>query len=100
MSDAPNSLEQVVEALDLDALPIEEQEQILLDLNGLIFRGSLVRLYETMDGATRDAFTKLLESDATPEELEAFLKEKVPEAERAVEGAVQDLVSDILEVTK
>lgn len=94
------SFEQIAEALDLDSLPIDEQEQIMLDLNGLIFRGSLVRLYEQMDGATRDSFTKLLESDASPDELQAFLKDKVPGAESAVRSAVQDLVDDILAVTK
>ena len=59
-----SNLTQVMDALDLNALLAEEQEALLLDLNSLIFRGSMVRLIERMDEGSREEFAKLMESDA------------------------------------
>lgn len=98
MTDA-TMLEKIVTALDLNSLPLNEQEEIMSKLGELIFRGTLVRLYERMDENTRAEFTALLEREATPEEVDAFLKEKVPDSEAAAKEAVADLTNDILAVT-
>lgn len=93
------NLSQVMDALDLSVLPPEEQEALLLDLNSLIFRGSMVRLIERMDEASRDEFAKLMESDADEATVEAFLRERVPDADLAVMETVQEIRDDILAVT-
>lgn len=92
-------LEKIVSALDLNSLPLKQQEEVMSKLGELIFRGTLVRLYERMDEATRVEFSALLEREATPEEVDTFLKEKVPDSEAAAKEAVDELASDILSVT-
>lgn len=89
----------ILEALDIASLPPEEQEEILLDLNSLIFRGTLLRLIERMDDATRDEFTKLMETDADEDQIEAFLTERVPDADSAVRDTVKELTDDIVAAT-
>jgi hypothetical protein len=96
---SPTSLEEITRALNMDELPAEEQEKILLDLNALIFRGSIMRMLEQMDQQTRDEFNALAESDASEEQLKAFLDEKVPNADQAVADTIAALTSDILTVT-
>lgn len=91
--------EKMVDALDISALPVEEQEELLLDLNSLIFKSSLVRMMENMDEATREEFSVLMEKNPDEEELEAFLLNRVPNAEESVQEAIETLADDILAVS-
>ncbi|MBP7741295.1 MAG: hypothetical protein KA104_01215 [Candidatus Pacebacteria bacterium] len=91
--------EKLVAALDISALPMKEQEELLLDLNSLIFKSSLVRMIENMDEATREEFSVLLEKNVDEEELQSFLLNRVPGAETAVQEAVETLSDDILAVS-
>lgn len=92
----PNS---ILDALNFTALEQEEQQELLLDLHELIFKSTFLRLLERMDEQTREEFTALLDRDASEEEVQGFLELKVPDADSAVEEAVQELTSDILTLT-
>jgi len=94
-----NPITEVLEALQLSELSPEEQEQILLDINSIIYEGSMVRIIERMDEQTRTDFEALMESDAADEVVEAFLKERVPEADALVAEVVGELAGDILSGT-
>lgn len=89
---------QISDALGLEELSPEEQEEILLDLNALVFKGSLVRLIERMDASARDDFAVLMDRNADEEEVDTFLKERVPNADQAVLDTVEELTNDILAV--
>jgi len=96
MAIAPISL---IDALGMQELLPEEQEEMLLDLNALVWEGALVRMLEQMDAATKDEFEKLLDSEADEEEVETFLAQHVPGAEQAVTDTMKELTDDILAVT-
>lgn len=87
------------DALGLEELLPEEQETILLDLNSLIMKGSLVRLIEMMDEKTKGDFDTLMNGDPSEEEVQAFLEKRVPGADAAVADTVKELTDDILAVT-
>jgi hypothetical protein len=93
------SFEPIIQALNLKQLSKTEQEEILLDLNELLFKGTLVRLLERMDEKTQEEFDALLSSDASEEVVEKFLKKHVPHADAAVEETITELTNDILAVT-
>jgi hypothetical protein len=89
----------LLEALDLGALAPDDQEDIMLTVSDLVFRGSLVRLMERMDEAERDRFAALVAAGVPEGELLDFLK-TVPGAEDVVRETVDELKGDILHVTK
>ncbi|MDB5190378.1 MAG: hypothetical protein JWN49_704 [Parcubacteria group bacterium] len=91
--------EKLLNALDMQGLPVEQQEELLLDLNDMIFKGSLIRLIERMDDQTKDSFNELLETDPEEEVIEAFLAAHVPDADLAVQETLDELTSDILAAT-
>jgi hypothetical protein len=93
------SFESILQAMDFEQLEPTEQEDFLLELNALIFRGSLIRLVEQMDDETREAFNTLVETNPTEELMEQFLMTHVPDADKAVADTVEELTSDILAVT-
>lgn len=91
--------QKLIEALELDESVPGEQDELLTDLNATIFKSALVRMVESMSEATREEFATLMESEASEEELEKFLSEKVPGAEQAIEDAVASIADDILELS-
>jgi hypothetical protein len=88
----------ILDTLALGSLSILEQEKLLLAFNDFIFRGTLLRVITQMDETTRARFSALLADGAPPEAIEAFLKEQVPGADRAVEDTVKSLASDLATV--
>ncbi|KND47298.1 MAG: hypothetical protein AB199_02625 [Parcubacteria bacterium C7867-004] len=90
----------ILEALDIAELPAEEREELLLDLSSLISRGTLVRLIEQMDDTTSEAFSKLMDTNPDEEAVEAFLLERVPNADQAARDALKELTDDIVAATK
>lgn len=98
-SPTTSQISAIMEALDMAELPEAQQEELLLDLNSLIFKGSIIRLMESMDGPTRDSFNALIETDPEPAEVERFLDKKVPGAEAVVQDTIADITSDILAVS-
>jgi len=91
-----NKSKTIMNALDISELAPEEQEEILLDLNTLVFEGTLLRLIEIMDEKTKDDFSTLMDTDPGEEVVTAFLEERVPGAEKAVEETLEEITSDIL----
>jgi hypothetical protein len=91
--------QKLIEALELDESAPGEQDELLTDLNAAIFKSALVRMVESMDEKTREEFATLMENEASEEELEKFLAEKVPGAEQAIEDAVSGIADDILELS-
>lgn len=92
-------LKSITDALDLEALLPEEQEEILLELNSLVFKGSLLRLIERMDEKTKEDFNALMDTEPKEEVVLEFLESRVPEVDKAVTETLEELTSDILAVT-
>ncbi len=80
----------IMSALQLDMMTVPEQEKTLIALSDLVFRGTLLRVVEKMDDKTREEFSTLLEKDASPEEVQTFLMERVPEADQAAGEVLAD----------
>lgn len=96
MNTIPTTL---LEALDIEGLDPEEQEELMLDLHELVFKGALLRMIERMDDATKEDFDTLMVKNPSEEEIQAFLDANVPEADQAVADTLADLTNDILSVT-
>lgn len=87
------------DALGLKELEAEEQEELLLEINDLVFKGFMLRLIERMDDESRDAFKALMEQDPTQEEIQAFFDKNIPGADDAIRETMDDLTNDILAAT-
>lgn len=90
---------QLMDILGIEELELNEQEALLTDLGDLIFKGSMLRILELMEEAVKERFELLMAAEPSDEELEGFLLEYVPGADRAVMETVQELTDDILAVT-
>jgi hypothetical protein len=72
----------LIEELGLENLSKEQQEKILLDMGEIIQQRVMLRIIEELGNENKDEFVKLLEEKKDqPEEIENFIRAKVPEAD-------------------
>ncbi len=74
----------IIDILELDNLPKEEAEEILIRTGTLIYQNVLMRAVEKMTDKDQDDFEKMLDNEAKPEEIFSFLKDKVVDFEKII----------------
>jgi|SRR5581483_3029994 len=94
-----NILDTIANALQLQGLPKEEQETLLLEFSALIFRDALITMLERMDEPTKERFAALANEKVSEDEFKAFLQEHVPDADAIIRHSVDEMVGDILVAT-
>lgn len=87
------------DAFDMQDLPEKEQEDLLLEVGDVVLKGTVLRLIERMDDATRVEFDALLTKKPVDEEVIQFLTERVEGADQVVEEVLAGLRDDILSGT-
>ncbi len=92
-------LDEINAALEIDEMTEKEQEELMLDLGELIFKGTIIGVMEIMDEKTKNEFHKLIDRNATQDELAAFIEDNVPGANEIALETVMNLTDDILAVT-
>lgn len=90
----------MLEVLGLQDLSEEEQQNLLIDMQTLIFKGSVVRMLERMSEEAKNAFNEYLSSNPSEEEMMEYLEKNVPEARDAILDTIADLKNDILATTQ
>mgnify|MGYP001608058121 FL=1 len=75
----------ITDALDLSALPVEEQQEILIRTGTVIYQNVLMRVMEILTEEEQNEFEKLLDNEAKPEKIFSFLKNKVKDLEKIIE---------------
>ncbi len=94
------NIREITEALDLSELPTKEQEEILVDINDLVVKGTIIRILERMDEKNKNDFAEFLNTNPSGEEIANFIDAHVSNADDIVQETITDFASDILAVTK
>lgn len=76
-------------ALGISHLSKEEQDKKLGEVGDLVLRAAMVRILESIPEERREEFLLISERD-NHEELNAFIREHVPDVEKLVEQAVAE----------
>jgi cyclopropane fatty-acyl-phospholipid synthase-like methyltransferase len=73
----PTLRKTIIAAYNLGGLSEAEQNDTIERIGGLIFQSVLIKAMETMDDTMQKAFEKMLDNDASPEELMEYLRTNV-----------------------
>jgi hypothetical protein len=68
---------ELIEALQLDALDVEEQDQIIGELGEIIFREAVSRSIEEMEDKDAEAFSAFMDTGPNEIKMIQYLTEKV-----------------------
>lgn len=77
-------LQKIGEEFGLSTLAPEKQEELLTRIGGIIYKAVLIRALDQMTESEQNEFESMLDQDKNPEELFAFLQEKVPTIEKII----------------
>jgi len=85
----------IMKELGLEKLPQEKQEELLVKMGEVILKKMFLETVEKLDEDGQKHFEKMLENKSTPEEIEEFLKVKIPDYEKILEKIVGDLKEEL-----
>lgn len=92
----------IIDLLGLQNLPEDRKQQLLTQMSQVLQDRLTDRLIETMSKEQRDQFERLLNTDPTTDQIDAFLKAAVPDyVELAMDEVVKfkkELVSEVATV--
>jgi hypothetical protein len=91
----------LVKEMEIDKLPKEEQEKVLLELGDIIQQRILLRVVEEFPEDKKEQLLKLTESkDASPEQFNEFVEKNLPNIEEIVSDEVEKYKKEMLDFTK
>jgi len=90
----------IIEELGLENVPPKRTEELLLAFGEIIQGRINVRVLDELSDADKDEFDKLLGTKARPEELDSFLKSKIPDLENLVQQVIADTKHELTEKAK
>jgi hypothetical protein len=85
----------LIDELGLADLPQEKQEQLLIKMTEVVLKRIFVETMEKLTEQDQDAYSKLIEDSASPEEIEKFLTEKIAGYDEMVKKIVEEFKEEI-----
>src|SRR4030042_4657681 len=89
----------IIEELGLENLPREKQEEILVKMTEVLLKKIYLETFEKLGEADREELAKMLDSEADPEKVEAYLRGKIEDYDGFVKKIVEDFTAEMKKTT-
>jgi len=86
----------LIEELGLSDLPKEKQEQLIIKMTEVILKKIFIETLEKLSDQDKEAYTGMMTANATPEELEEFLRGKINNYDQMMEKIVADFRREMI----
>ena len=86
----------LIEELGLSNLPQEKQEQLAIRATEVLLKRIFLETMERLDDEGKGKYQELVTNQASPEELEKFLREKITDYDQLLEKVVADFKAEML----
>lgn len=96
MSNQAQIQKSLLDEMGLTDLPPEKQEELLVKMTEVVLKRIFVETVEKLSPDDQDAYAKMIEEKAGPEEAEKFLMEKIPDYDEMVKKVVDDFRAEML----
>lgn len=80
----------LLDELGLSDLPQDKKEQLLIKMTEVVLKRIFLETMEKLDDEGREEYEKLIESGATPEQVEEFLNAKIQNYDSLVQQVVEE----------
>jgi hypothetical protein len=87
--------EAIFKELNLEGLDDNKKDELLEQIGEVILKKIFIETMERLGDQDRVEFEQILDKEASPEEIEKFLSEKVPDFEDMVSKIVIELKEDL-----
>ncbi|MFA7319622.1 MAG: DUF5663 domain-containing protein [Parcubacteria group bacterium] len=86
----------LIDDLGLSDLPADKKDQLLMKMTEVVLKRIFLETMEKLNDKDQDEYSKMIDENAEPEQLEKFLQEKIA----GYEGMVTKIVTDFVEEMK
>ena len=86
----------LVDELGLASLLQDKQEELLVKMTEVVLKRIFVETMEKLPETDQETYAKMIDENATPEDLEKFLLEKIPNYDALVKKAVDGFREEML----
>lgn len=88
----------IIEELELDNLPKEKQDQLLIKMTEAVLNRIFLEIMERLTEADQKDYEKMIDENIAPEKLDAFLKEKINNYDEIVAKVIGDFKEEMIGV--
>lgn len=96
MADQNQIQQTIIDELGLSDLPQEKKDALLTKMMEVVLQRIFLETMEKLSEADQEAYSKMIDADATPEELDAFIKQKI----NGYDQMVADIIGNFKEEMK
>lgn len=96
MADQNQIQQTIIDELGLSDLPQEKKDALLSKMMEVVLKRIFLETMEKLSEADQEAYSKMIDANATPEELDGFLKEKI----NGYDQMVAEIISSFKEEMK
>jgi hypothetical protein len=89
------TMQALLEELGIADLPEEQRNELMAKMTEAIIKRILLEVLEKMTEADKTVYEKMIDRDASPEEMDAFIREKIPDYDKIAEKAVKELKEEM-----
>lgn len=88
----------LIEEMGLGDLPEEKQQALTEKMFEVLLKNIFVEAGEKLSEEDKNIFGEMISKEASPEEIEKFLKEKIPDYEEMVKNIILNFREEMLKV--
>lgn len=85
----------ILDELGLSDLPQEKKEALLVKMTEVVLKRVFVETMDKLAPEAQEEYTKLIDANVAPEEVEKFLSEKIPNYDEMIKKVVDEFIKDM-----
>lgn len=87
----------LIDELGLGSLSQEKQDKLMIKMTEVVLKRIFVKAMEKLSEAEQEEYSKLIDQDVEPDQLETFLKEKISNYDEMVQKIIEDFKKEMKE---
>lgn len=89
-------IQKLMDEIGLSNLPEDKKEELTAKMGEVILKRMFAATMERLNTEDRGAYGEMLDKGAAPQEIEKFLREKIPDYEQAMERVAVDFRNEMI----
>lgn len=87
--DQQNQIQQeLMKELGLENLPEDKQRELIAQMTEVVLKRIFVETMEKLNETDQEAYGQMIDKGASPEEVDTFLGEKIPDYEKMIQNII------------
>lgn len=95
MTDDNQIKQTMADELGLSGLPEDKQEELLVKMTEVALKRIFIETIDKLSEQDQEAYAQMIDNKASPEEIETFLKEKIPNYDEMIKKIVDDFKEEM-----